>query len=77
MRADYKNSQWLRVCEGLDYRDGKRYWDSFCKLKGKKGRQIVILEQNGSLIGEPNRVAEISVEKLQNTFRVHIDNHFD
>ena len=74
----FTEEKWIRVTEGLDYRDGKKFWHKFNILtRRKKTKPHHLVDSCGTIVSTPQGKADLFKNHLQSTFQTPDHPHFD
>ncbi|XP_008201458.2 probable RNA-directed DNA polymerase from transposon BS [Tribolium castaneum] len=73
----FRLAHWSNSCSSLDYRDGKKFWDKFNSLTGRKSHPIHHLSVNNTIFNTPQDKANCFAATLQNIHQVPNDPHFN
>ncbi|KAK9876130.1 hypothetical protein WA026_011247 [Henosepilachna vigintioctopunctata] len=74
----FKEKKWSDTTSKLDFRNGKEYWKKFSILTGsRKTSSTHLQEPNGLFTSNPQRIADIFKQHLENIFQIPQNPRFD
>jgi exonuclease III len=73
----YREETWIKTCESLDYRDGKKFWNKFKAITGQKRKTNHYLATDAHIYYTPQERANCFAELLDGIHQVPNDPNFN
>jgi hypothetical protein len=73
----YREETWIKTCESLDYRDGKKFWNKFKVITGQKRKTNHYLATDAHIYYTPQERANCFAEQLDGIHQVPNDPNFN
>jgi exonuclease III len=73
----YREETWIKTCESLDYRDGKKFWNKFKGITGQKRKTNHFLATDAHIYYTPQERANCFAELLDGIHQVPNDPNFN
>jgi hypothetical protein len=73
----YREETWIKTCESLDYRDGKKFWNKFKVITGQKRKTNHYLATDAHIYYTPQERANCFAELLDGIHQVPNDPNFN
>jgi hypothetical protein len=73
----YREETWIKTCESLDYRDGKKFWNKFKVITGQKRKTNHYLATDAHIYYTPQERANCFAELLDGIHQGPNDPNFN